>query len=314
MASALRPQFGPHFSPLLGPFFGRLFDPLLRLLWAALLALLFAAQGQAQALKPVPPLRSRVTDEAGMLTTDQRQQLVNVLADYESRNGSQIAVLLVASTEPEAIEQYGIRVTDAWKLGRKGVDDGVLLLVARDNPKALRRLRIEAGRGVQGVLTDAQSKRILEDTIAPHFRQNDYYGGLVAGIGAISTLLDREKFPAPTTPPQAPNATSTVGGGSVMVAVILLVIGIALVRSVFRPRRPVITRPGAGGWDSSLNSGTTGFILGNALGNAQRDDEWRRRGDSGTPSFGDSGGSSSIDSGFSGGGGSFDGGGASGDW
>jgi uncharacterized protein len=101
-----------------------------------------------------------------------------VLADYETRTGSQIAVLLVKSTEPEAIEQYSIRVTDAWKLGRKGVDDGVLLLVARDNTKALRRLRIEAGRGVQGVLTDAQSKRILQDTIAPHFRQNDYYGGL----------------------------------------------------------------------------------------------------------------------------------------
>ena len=144
----------------------------------------------------MPPLRSRVTDQAGMLTPDQRTQLVNVLADYEQRTGSQIAVLLVASTEPEAIEQYGIRVADAWKLGRKGVDDGVLLLVARDNPKALRRLRIEAGRGVQGVLTDAQSKRILEDTIAPHFRQNDYYGGLAAGVSAISNLLDQEKFPA----------------------------------------------------------------------------------------------------------------------
>jgi uncharacterized protein len=127
-----------------------------------------------------------------------------VLADYETRTGSQIAVLLVKSTEPEAIEQYSIRVADAWKLGRKGVDDGVLLLVARDNPSSLRRLRIEAGRGVQGVLTDAQSKRILQDTIAPHFRQNDYYGGLVAGVGAIATLLNQEKFPAP--PGQAAGA------------------------------------------------------------------------------------------------------------
>jgi uncharacterized protein len=295
-------------------------DVLLRLLWAALLALLFAAQTHAQALKPVPPLRSRVTDEAGMLTPDQRVQLGNVLDDYERRTGSQIAVLLVASTEPEAIEQYGIRVTDAWKLGRKGVDDGVLLLVARDNPKALRRLRIEAGRGVQGVLTDAQSKRILEDTIAPHFRQNDYYGGLVAGVGAISNLLDQEKFPAPKAQPQRQPASSTAGDGAggVIFAFVLLVIGIVMIRSVFRPRtglaRPGLARPGRGGqWND--NSATTGFILGNVLGSAA-DDEQRRRGSSGDGSLGGMGGfgGSGSDSGFSGGGGSFDGGGASGDW
>src|SRR5437870_2230136 len=126
-------------------------NPLLRLLWLCVLSFLLAGQARAQ-FKEVPPLQARVTDQIGMLTADQRQRLESVLADYKTRTGSQIAVLLVASTEPEAIEQYGIRVTDAWKLGRKGVDDGVLLLVARDNPSALRRLRIEAGRGVQGVL------------------------------------------------------------------------------------------------------------------------------------------------------------------
>jgi len=287
--------------------------PLLRWLGSLMLVLLLAGQAQAQALKPVPPLHARVTDEAGMLAPDQRQKLENVLADYENRTGSQIAVLLVKSTEPEAIEQYSIRVTDAWKLGRKGVDDGVLLLVARDNPQSLHRLRIEAGRGVQGVLTDAQSKRILQDTIAPHFRQNDYYGGLVAGVGAISALLDQEKFPAPKAAAPAPaTAQDDASGPGVIMSIFLIVIGIIIVRSIFRRRSPYITQAGPGGWHSGLNSGMTGFILGNAIANAEH--EARRRGsgfDGGMSGGGFSGGDSG---GFSGGGGSFDGGGASGDW
>lgn len=145
----------------------------------------------------VPPYSARVTDQIGMLTTQQRSALEGVLADYEARSGSQIAVLLVSSTAPEAIEQYSIRVAEAWKLGRKGIADGVLLLVAKDNPSSLRRLRIESGRGVQGSLTDAQSKRVLQDVIAPHFRQSDWYGGLVAGVSAIQTLIDKEHLPAP---------------------------------------------------------------------------------------------------------------------
>jgi uncharacterized protein len=279
-----------------------------RLLWAWMLTLLLACNAYAQGqFKTVPPLRARVTDEIGMLTPDQRQKLEGVLADYEAKTGSQIAVLLVASTEPEAIEQYSIRVADAWKLGRKGVDDGVLLVVAKDNPKALRRLRIEAGRGVQGVLTDAQSKRILEDTIAPHFRQQDWYGGLVAGVGAIATLLNQEKFPAPPAQPTAQQQEED--GPNVVVSIFLILVGITVLRAVFRPRRTRLAQPGRYG--SGWGSGTTGFILGNILGNAahQHDnDRWRGGGFSG--GFSDGGGG-----GFSGGGGgSFDGGGASGDW
>jgi uncharacterized protein len=276
-----------------------------RWIWSLLLALLLMGQAGAQALKPVPALGARVTDEAGMLTPDQRQRLESQLADYEKRSGSQIAVLLVKSTEPEAIEQYGIRVTDAWKLGRKGVDDGVLLLVARDNPKALRRLRIEAGRGVQGVLTDAQSKRILQDTIAPYFRQNDYYGGLAAGVTAIASLLDQEKFPAPKAAPAPQAATQDNGNGpGVIVSLFIIMVGVVLVRSMFGRRGPYIGRAGPGGW----NSGVTGFILGNAIAEAERH---RRGGGGGFTGGGFSGGDGG---GFSGGGGSFDGGGASGDW
>jgi uncharacterized protein len=180
---------------------------------AALVLLLLVMTGaRAQdGFVPVPPHAARVTDQAGMLNASQRAALDGVLADYERKTGSQIAVLLVKSTAPEAIEQYSIRVADAWKLGRKGVDDGVLLVVAKDNPSALRRLRIEAGRGVQGSLTDAQSKRVLQDVIAPHFRQGDFYGGLAAGVSAIATLLDKEHFPAPPGSPRT-GPTAAAGG------------------------------------------------------------------------------------------------------
>ncbi|WP_273027930.1 TPM domain-containing protein [Massilia timonae] len=251
-------------------------------------------------LQPVPKLATRVTDQAGMLDAAQRQRLEAVLADYEAKTGSQIAVLLVNSTEPEAIEQYSIRVTDAWQLGRKGVDDGVLLLVARDNPSSLRRLRIEAGRGVQGVLTDAQSKRILQDVIAPHFRQEHYYEGLVAGVGAIATLLNQEAFPAPPAQQQQRQAASD--GGFPLWAIFLVIIGASMLRSVFRPRRgrTIGTRRGQSHWGSA----TTGFVLGNIIGNMSR---------GGGGGFGSSGGGFGG-GGFSGGGGGFDGGGASGDW
>lgn len=265
-----------------------------------LLALLTGAPALAQ-LQPVPALATRVTDQAGMLDAAQRQRLEAVLADYEAKTGSQIAVLLVKSTEPEAIEQYSIRVTDAWKLGRKGVDDGVLLLVARDNPSSLRRLRIEAGRGVQGVLTDAQSKRILQDVIAPHFRQEHYYEGLVAGVGAIATLLNQEAFPAPPQQQQQQQRQAVSGdGGFPLWAIFLIIIGASMLRSVFRPRRgrTVSTRRGQSHWGSA----TTGFVLGNIIGNMNRG------GGGGFGGGGFGGG------GFSGGGGGFDGGGASGDW
>jgi uncharacterized protein len=276
---------------------------LLRTLWllvlAAVLSTALAVPAQAQ-LAPVPALSARVTDTAGMLDATQRQRLEAILAEHEAKSGNQIAVLLVKSTEPEAIEQFGIRVADAWKLGRKGVDDGVLLIVARDNPGSLRRLRIEAGRGVQGVLTDAQSKRVLQDVIAPHFRQNHYYEGLVAGVGAIAALLNQEQFPAPA-PQAAPANTSTdsQGGGIGMVGIVMLVIGFMLVRSMFKPRRSRLSR---GGW----GSGATGFVLGSILSNAGR-------GGGGFGGF-SGGGGGFGGGGFGGGGGSFDGGGASGDW
>ncbi|GAB3463308.1 hypothetical protein GCM10027321_25760 [Massilia terrae] len=277
---------------------------LLRYLCCLVLAFALAAPAQAQ-LKPVPELTGRVVDQAGMLDASQRQRLEDVLADYESKTGSQIVVLLVKSTEPEAIEQYSIRVTDAWKLGRKGVDDGVLLMVARDNPKALRRLRIEAGRGVQGVLTDAQSKRILQDVIAPYFRQEHYYEGLVAGVGAIATLLNQEQFPAPQA--KQPQQQGDVGVNLFGLIPFIFIVFV-IVMTLFRRRGGPPLTPG--GQHSNWESGAAGFILGNILSEASR------RGGFGGGGFGGGGfgGGGSSGGGFSGGGGSFDGGGASGDW
>ncbi len=281
-----------------------------RLMWCGLLALLLAVGAQAQTLVAVPPLSGHVTDQAGLLDAGQRQRLDAVLADYEAKSGSQIAVLIVKSTEPEAIEQYSIRVADAWKLGRKGIDDGVLLLVAKDNPKALRRLRIEAGRGVQGVLTDAQSKRVLQDVIAPHFRQNDFYGGLVAGTTAIAGVLDKEKF----APPVARARSAPAKSGNIenwIFAFVMIGAGLWMLSSMFGQRRGSgnLTRSGNLS-HSEWDSGATGFIIGSVLSNIANS---AHHGGFSGGSSGDSGGFSGGGS-FSGGGGSFDGGGASGDW
>jgi uncharacterized protein len=270
----------------------------IRTLWTLAFALVVAIAVPAHAqLQPVPALSGHLVDAAGMLDAGQQARLEAVLADYEAKTGSQIAVLTVKTTEPEAIEQFSIRVVEAWKLGRKGVDDGVLLMVARDNPTALRRLRIEAGRGVQGSLTDAQSKRILQDVIAPHFREKNYYDGLVAGVGALATLLNEEKFPAPPQA-QAPAPGQGSSGGIPFGALIAIAIGFMVLRGVFGGRGRGASL-GRGGW----GSGATGFVIGSILSNAGRGG-----GGFGGGGFGSSGG------GFSGGGGSFDGGGASGDW
>ena len=255
----------------------------------------------AQELKPVPPLLTRVTDTIGMLTPEQRNTLENVLKEQEERTGNQVAVLLLGSTAPESIEQFSIRVADAWKLGRKGVDDGVILLVARDNTPALRRLRIEAGRGVQGSLTDAQSRRILDEVIAPHFRQNDFYGGLSAGVSAIAALIARENLPAPA--PRAQPASGDEGIGSWLP---FLLFALFFIVPMFMRGGRRRNRLGGNDWGRNA-----GIILGSGIGNSIG------RGGFGGGGFGGGGfggGGGGGGGGFSGGGGGFDGGGASGNW
>jgi len=151
------------------------------------------------ALVEVPPLRAPVTDLSATLSADQLTSLNNALRAFEERKGSQVAVLIVPTTKPESIEQYGIRVADRWKIGRDKADDGAILLVVRDD----RAVRIEVGYGLEGVLTDATANRIIDEVIVPRFRQNDLDGGIVAGVDSIMKVIDGETLPAPDRQRQA---------------------------------------------------------------------------------------------------------------
>jgi uncharacterized protein len=141
----------------------------------------------------VPPLTARVTDLTGTLTGQQRAALEQTLTEFETRKGAQVAVLMVPSTQPETVEQYAVRVEESWKLGRKGVDDGVLLVVAKND----RKLHIEVGYGLEGVLPDAVAKRIIDEDIVPRFKQGDFYGGIRAGADRIMRVVEGEPLPPP---------------------------------------------------------------------------------------------------------------------
>jgi uncharacterized protein len=148
-------------------------------------SLLCTAIAVAQTLQPVPPLSGRIVDLSHTLSADQSQSLDALLKDFEQRKGSQIAVLIVPRTEPEAIEQYAIRVAEQWKLGRKKIDDGAILVVAKDE----RALRIEVGYGLEGTITDAVSKLIIVNDIAPKFKTGDYDGGILAGVDDLVSAV-----------------------------------------------------------------------------------------------------------------------------
>ena len=161
---------------------------MLQLLLAFLLPL-------AAAAADIPPLKARVTDVTATLNAQQSGALEQTLAEFEARKGAQIAVLLVPTSQPETIEQYSVRVFESWKLGRKGVDDGVLLVIAKND----RKLHIEVGYGLEGILPDAIAKRIIEDDIVPRFKQGDFYGGIRAGTDRIMRVVEGEKLPPPAS-------------------------------------------------------------------------------------------------------------------
>lgn len=169
--------------------------PVTRVLWRACFT--FAAclwlVGTAAAEVAVPKLTARVTDLTNTLSPQQRQTLEREIAAFEKRKGSQIAVLMIPTTEPETVEQYAVRAFETAKVGRRRTDDGVLLLVAVND----RALKIEVGYGLEGVIPDAIAKRVIEESIVPHFKQGDYYGGVRAGVDRIMRLIDGEPLPAP---------------------------------------------------------------------------------------------------------------------
>src|SRR5579871_922229 len=158
-----------------------------------LLALLLCWPFAASADVAVPPLSGRVVDQTGTLSSDDIATLTQRLKDLETRKGSQVALLIVPTTQPETIEQFSIRVAEAWKIGRKKIDDGALLVVAKNDHK----LRIEVGYGLEGALTDVTARRIIDEVIVPQFRRGDFDGGITAGISRIIGVIDGEPLPAP---------------------------------------------------------------------------------------------------------------------
>ena len=197
-----------------------------RLVLAALLLFVGAVSAQVA----VPPLATRVTDLTATLTEQQRAALEERLAAFEQRKGAQIAVLLVPTTQPEAIEQYGIRVAEQWKIGRKGVDDGAILIVAVQD----RTLRIETGYGIEGALPDAVAKRIVDEHIVPRFKAGDFFGGVDAGVSRMMAVIEGEPLPPPRQRGAAPGASGGGGFHELLVLGFLLVFVVGgIVRAMF---------------------------------------------------------------------------------
>jgi uncharacterized protein len=292
---------------------------------AFLLALLLCWASIAFADVAVPPLSGRVVDKTGTLSSGDIASLTQTLQNLEARKGSQVAVLIVPTTAPESIEQYSIRVAEAWKIGRRKVDDGALVVVAKDD----RKLRIEVGYGLEGALNDATAKRIIDEVITPKFRSGDFAGGIFAGVYRIIAVIDGEKLPAPEARRQQDSGLlSHVDPLNPIFIFILFIVGAAL-RSTFG-------RLIGGIAIGSIVGGLAWFVAGSlaaaiilalvaflitmlaesATPLSGRRGSWSSGGGGWSGGGGSySGSSGSSDSGgFSGGGGSFGGGGASGSW
>jgi uncharacterized protein len=266
----------------------------------------------------VPPLTSRVIDLTGTLSGGAVTRIEAKLADLEARKGSQIAVLIVPSTQPEEIEQYGIRVLDTWKVGRKGVDDGAILIIAKND----RRVRIEVGYGLEGALPDAIASRIIAETITPHFKLSDYDGGVEAGVNQMISVVNGEPLPEPD------KKWERHGGLGNMLPLLLIVVFVAsgVLRAIFgRLFGSLATGGLAGGlvWLLShllpigVGAGVIAFLFAMLAGSSSRG--WSAGsgwggGLGGGFGGGGFGGGGFGGGGFSGGGGGGGGGGASGGW
>jgi len=277
---------------------------------ASLLAFVLCWAVIAGAQVPVPPLGGRVTDRTATLTDEQKSALEQTLRSFEARKGSQVAVLIVPSSAPETIEQYALRVAEQWKPGRKNVDDGALLVVAKDD----RTLRIEVGYGLEGALTDAVSKRIISEIIVPRFRQGDYYGGIAHGVDRILRAIDGEPLPEPEE--RRPGGTRGIGSILPVMMILALVVGGVLHTVLGRFPGALVTGGAvsvvawmlAGAISVAMIAGVIAFLftlLGGGMGG---------RGLGGRGFGGGFGGGGFGGGGFSGGGGGFGGGGASGRW
>ncbi|HEX2331830.1 MAG TPA: YgcG family protein [Burkholderiales bacterium] len=277
-------------------------------------AVLFFIAVAAWAQVAVPPLTARVTDLTGTLTREQQAGLERMLQEFEARKGTQLAVLMVPTTAPEAIEQYALRVGEQWKIGRKKVDDGAILVVAKDD----RAVRIEVGYGLEGVLNDATASRIIREIIVPRFREGDFYGGINAALDRMMRLIDGEPLPEP-----ARSSPAAEGGLMQLLPVLLIValVGGSILRAIFGRFLGAAATGGvvaflawmlAGAVAIAILAGVVAFIFTLGGGGGRR-----YYGGGGFPGGGvgfPRGGGGLGGGGFRGGGGSFGGGGASGRW
>ena len=294
--------------------------------FALLLCWPFAATAQVA----VPPLSGRVVDQTATLSAGDIDTLTQRLKDLERRKGSQVAVLIVPTTQPASIEQFAIRVAEAWKIGRRKIDDGALLVVAKNDHK----LRIEVGYGLEGALPDVTARRIIDEIIVPHFRTGDFAGGISAGVDRMIRVIDGEPLPAPK-----PEASHNVDPG--LFNIVFSPFGLLGYAAIAAMMRGLLGRLLGSGVTAGIVGAVIWLLLGSIavsaifgvaaffltmfgdaiLAASQQASSNARRGGGSGWSSGSSGGSwsggsssGSGDSGFSGGGGSFGGGGASGSW
>jgi uncharacterized protein len=284
---------------------------------AAVLALMLCWAWAAFADVAIPALTGRVVDQTATLTPDQAAALEQKLKAFEDHKGTQIAVLIVPTTEPETIEQFSIRVAEAWKIGRKKIDDGALLVVAKND----RTLRIEVGYGLEGALTDVTSKRIIDEVIVPKFRNGDFAGGISDGVDRMISVADGEPLPPPAARRQQSSGVLDNLESIIPFAFIAVLVLGGILRAVLGRLVGAIVTGGlvgliawffVGALAVALITGVIAFfftLVGDSI--ATTGGGGGRGGWSGGSGGGFSGGSGG---GFSGGGGSFGGGGASGRW
>ncbi|MBI5791736.1 MAG: TPM domain-containing protein [Rhodocyclales bacterium] len=277
------------------------------MLWLAL-----PFTGWAAEPVPLPALSSRVTDLTGTLDATQRGRLEARLAAIDRAGRAQVAVLLLPTTQPETIEQFGIRLAEAWKVGRKGADDGLIIIVAKDD----RKMRIEVGYGLEGSIPDAIAKRVIAERMAPAFKQGDFFGGLFAAVEALDAAVGGAatgSAPVVDAASVVPAAAPNPSGGEQPDWIAWLfgtLVAAGVLRAIFGLLGS-LAAAAVGGWLGFMLFGSLAFAIGAAvvifLFSFVNVFSGGGRGSGG-------GGFSSGGGGFSGGGGSFGGGGASGGW
>ena len=285
-----------------------------------------AWESTSEGLTPIPALTARVTDVTSTLSAAEKTALETKLADWEKRTGNQLVVLMVPTTRSEPIEGYSLRVAEAWKIGRKGQDNGALFVVAKDD----RKMRIEVGYGLEGVVTDVTSRRIIAENVAPLFRQNKFGAGIDAGVDRIIAVVGSG---APLPAQQRATPARRTQGFDFETLLILLFVGVPVLGGILSRifGRMLGSTVGAGvvGAGAWVVAGSIAIGVGAGLialvimllfsaggGIGRRGGTWIPTGGWGGGGLGGGGGFSGGGGGggFSGGGGSFGGGGASGGW